>query len=246
MEASDWSAECAPVAALLYKPEALPGLADLAAASRNGGGFSVSHAPDSGEGWAEVLRDGLTFDIRGLKGGPALPGQALTTAIGLSLADVQDSAWLELAPGPHLAGAARLLPVIRVVSILLVELARIAATSAIAWIPARLVLKAELFEKAVKPWLDGGPFPAPAFVAMHRGPDGDLRTEGLNFLIGQEFSLRSRGLANSSQLPRVAVRLVDWLVAHGPVTAPTEAVLAGTGAVFLEADGGDRIVAMCD
>ena len=81
---------------------------------------------------------------------------------------------------------------------------------------------------------------------MHREEGGALRTEGLNFLIGQEFILTSGDSANAQILPRVAVRLVDWLVANGPVVTPTRAVLAGTGAVLLEAQGGNRILARCD
>ena len=49
-----------------------------------------------------------------------------------------------------------------------------------------------------------------------------------------------------SLLARTAVRLVDWLVAHGPVLQPTRAILAGTGAVSLEAESGSPILARCD
>jgi hypothetical protein len=246
VEASDRSAECAPVAALLYQPECLPSIDVLNAAAKDGGGFAVSHAPEPSEGWAEVLREGLTFDVRGLREGTVASASDLTTALGLPIASIKALSWLAIAPGPHLAGAERLLPVIRVVSALLVELARIGPATAIAWIPARLVLKTEYFEQAIRPWLEGGPFPAPAFVAMHREADGSLRTEGLNFLTGQEFTLRTRTASSDAPLARIAVRLVDWLVAYGPVTQSAEAILAGTGAVVLEAEGSDRIVAWCD
>lgn len=246
MEASDRSAECAPVAALLYQPEHLPGIDTLAAAARNHGGFAVSHSPEPSEGWAEVLREGLTFDVRGLREGPAASAPDVRTGLGLPIASITDHSWMAVAPGPHLAGAERLLPVIRVVAALLVELAKVGPASAIAWIPARLVLKIEHFEQAILPWLEGGPFPAPAFVAMHRDGDGGLHTEGLNFLTGQEFSLRARSASSNAPIARIAIRLVDWLVAHGPVTQSAEAILAGTGAVVLEAESSDRIVAWCD
>ncbi len=246
MEASDRSAECAPVAALLYQLEHLPDTDALVAAARAEGGFAVSHRPQGSEGWAEILREGLTFDVRGLRDGPPAPAPDVRTGVGLPILSITDQSWLAVAPGPHLAGAERLLPVIRVVAALLSELAKIGPASAIAWIPARLALKIEHFEQAIRPWLDGGPFPAPAFVAMHREADGGLRTEGLNFLTGQEFILRPRSPSSDAPLARIAVRLVDWLVAHGPVTQSAEAILAGTGAVVLEAESGDRILAWCD
>lgn len=246
MDASDRSADCAPVAALLHGAESLPALSDLLSGPERGLRYFVSHAPEATEGWAEVLSNGLTFDLRGLRDGPAQPAPDIASALGLPLPVPAESGWLTVAPGPHLAGAERLLPVIRVVSMLLMELAKVGPARGVAWFPARLVIKSDLFERAVRPWLEGGAFPAPAFVAMHRGADGSLRTEGLNFLMGQEFLLGPGESGDVRQLPFVALRLVDWLVANGPVIESAKAVLAGTGAVSLEAAGGERILARCD
>lgn len=246
MDASDRSDDCAPLAALLLDPSVLPALSDLEAGSLRGSAFSVSHAPDAAEGWAEILRDGLTFDVRGLAGGPAQVLPSVKAGVGISPSEVDGFCALALAPGPHLAGAQRLLPVIRVAANLLLDLARIGPAKAIAWLPAQLLIRVDLFERAVRPWLDGGPFPAPAFVALHADIAGGLRSAGLNFFIEQEFLLQSGAPENAGQLPRVAIRLIDWLVAHGPISSPTEAVLAGTGAVFLEVEAGGRILARCD
>jgi hypothetical protein len=237
---------CAPFAAILFDPSALPALSDLEAESLRGSGFSVSHAPDVAEGWAEVLRDGLTFDVSGLAGGPAQAVPLVNAGVGISPAELDGLAALALAPGPHLAGAQRLLPVIRVAANLLLDLARIGPAKAIAWLPAKLLIRFDLFERAVRPWLEGGPFPAPAFVALHANAEGGLQSVGLNFFIEQEFLLQAATPENAGQLARVAIRLIDWLVAHGPVSSPTEAVLAGTGAVFLEVEAGGRILARCD
>ncbi|HQS95320.1 MAG: hypothetical protein B7X90_03135 [Novosphingobium sp. 17-62-19] len=246
MDASDRSADCAPFAALVYDPPKLPTLADIEREVMRGSAFSVSHSPDVLEGWAEILRDGLTFDLRGLAGGPPRPLPEVKAGVGAELARFSDMAALTLYPGPHLAGAQRLLPVIRVAANLLIDLARIGPANAVAWLPARLLIRMDLFERAVRPWLEGGPFPAPAFVALHANSSGGLRTEGLNFFIEQEFSLQSQTETGIAQLPRVAIRLIDWLVAHGPVSIPTEAVLAGTGAVFLEVQDKGLILARCD
>lgn len=246
MDASDRPADCAPLAALLYERSTAPDLPALVAGAAHGSGYAVSHAPEASEGWAEILRDGLTFDLHGLAGGPAQPSPEITAGVGMDRSGVGTMAALMMAPGPHLAGAHRLLPVIRVAANLLLELARIGPAQAIAWLPAKLSIRTDLFEKAVRPWLEGGPFPAPAFVALHPAEDGGLQTIGLNFFTGQEFFLHAGSPDASTRLPRVAIRLVDWLVAHGPVTGQAEAVLAGTGAVFLEARESGRIVARCD
>jgi hypothetical protein len=246
VDASDRSAGCAPIAALLFDEARLPSLADLLAGPESGLHYFVSHAPDAVHGWAEILSNGLTFDLRGLRGGPATAGVRIESWVGLDDAETRGKRWLTLAPGPHLAGAGRLLPVIRVAATLLMELAKIGPATGIAWLPANLVVNPEVFARAVGPWLEGGAFPSPAFVAMRRESDGSLASNGLNYLMGQEFLLRPGADGDVSVLPRVAVRLIDWLVAHGPVIEPSRAVLAGTGAVFLEAEEGGRILARCD
>lgn len=245
MGASDRSADCSPVAALMYDPEKIPGLVEIAAGPDHGAGYFVSHMPDVAEGWVELLCNGLTFDMLGLRDGPAVLAPEVRSAVGLNVDQVSGKRSLALAPGPHLAGAGRLLPVIRVLAILLIELSKLGEAEAIIWIPAHLAVKPDIFERAVRPWLDGGPFPGPAFVAFQREMDGSLRTEGLNFLIGQEFLLQARSVEDHLELPRVAIRMVDWLVANGPVVKPVQTDLAGTGTVFLEPAEGGRIVARC-
>lgn len=245
MDASDQSHDCAPLAALLYDTGSIPGIDELIGAAAGSNEFALSHVPPAGEGWAEVLRDGLTFDLRGLSGGPILPAPAIGLALGIDCASLGDMSALLIYPGPHLAGAQRLLPVIRVAAALAISLSRIGRVRGICWIPARNAVDPELFERAVNPWLEGGPFPALALVALHRLPDEGIASEGLKFLIGQEFVLNSDGAKSAEHLGRAALRLVDWLVAHGPITKPTEAILAGTGAVLVEARDSTSIVARC-
>lgn len=245
MDASFRSDGCAPIAALLYDAAPLPSLKDILSEAERSATFAVSHQPSEEDGWVEILRDGLTFDLHGLTGGPAQPLPQHRAAVGLDPSSGADAGVLTLAPGPHLAGAQRLLPVIRVAADLLTDLARIGPATAILWLPAKLKVRADLFEKAVRPWLQGGPFPAPAFVALHADATGGLHSEGLNFLIEQEFSLSPVSSDGVMALSRVAIRLIDWLVAHGPISSSTEAVLAGTGAVFLEVQESRRILARC-
>ncbi|MBB3860481.1 hypothetical protein GGQ88_001747 [Novosphingobium hassiacum] len=245
MDASDQSRDCAPLAALLYDSGSLPGIADIVGAAQAAGRFSVTHVAPASDGWAELLRDGLTFDLSGLSGGARAGSPEVIHLLGVEPHMIEGCAALLLSPGPHLAGAEKLLPVIRVIAELVLQLSRVGEPKAICWIPAKNALSPALFAKAVSPWLDGGPFPALALAAIQRTSDGSVESEGLKFLTGQEFSLSSQSASSPEQLTRAAIRLIDWLVAHGPVTKAQKVNLAGTGAVFLEAQGSTRIVARC-
>ncbi len=245
MDTSDQSPDCAPLAALLYDSGSVPGINELNGAGLGSGGFTVTHAPPAGEGWAEVLRDGLTFDLRGLSGGKPQPVPAIDHFVGTAVGQGEGLVALQICPGPHISGAQRLLPVIRVAAALAEVLAKIGEPRAICWLPARNAVSPEFFSRAVKPWFEGGPFPAIALASVYRPSSGGIATTGLKFLIGQEFLLTADDGTPAEQLARVAVRLIDWLVAHGPVTVATQAVLAGTGAVFLEAKDATSIIARC-
>lgn len=243
--ASDQSPDCPPLAALLYEIGSVPGIDDVVSASDGTNDFTVSHVPPRREGWTEVLRDGLTFDLRGLSGGAPVAAPKMDHVLGIEGNRLQGLCALQICPGPHLAGAQHLLPVIRVAAALAIALAKIGQPRAICWIPARNAVVPELFSRAVKPWLEGGPFPAMALASLRLHEDGGISSEGLKFMIGQEFLLVGEGGKGADHLARTAVRLVDWLVAHGPVTKDMKAVLAGTGAVFLEAHDSASIVARC-
>ena len=245
MVASFRSADCAPLAVFFFEAGKVPGVDDIIAASQPGGAFAVSHVPPPEQGWVELLRDGLTFDLHGLSGGPVMDAPEVDQALGVPVDQLAGAHALMLSPGPHLAGAGRLLPVIRVGVELALDLARIGSPLAIGWIPARNAIAPSWFQKAVSPWLGGGPFPAMALVSLRHDVDETVHSTGLKFLIGQEFQLSDSGSGGREYSTKVALRLVDWLVANGPVSAPCEAVLAGTGAVFLEAADSTRIVARC-
>ena len=245
VDASDQSADCAPLAALLYDARSVPGIHELISAATSSGDFTVSHAPSEAGGWAEILRDGLTFDVRGLSDGKPQPLPVIEHWLGTSSELGENVVALQIFPGPHITGAQRLLPVLRVATALADCLAKIGQPRAICWIPAKNSVSPELFRRAVTPWFGGGPFPAIALVSMYRPSDGVIATEGLKFLIGQEFYLSGNTETSHDQMARVAVRLVDWLVAHGPISQSTQAVLAGSGAVLLEAQEPASIIARC-
>lgn len=230
-----------PLAALLFGREGRPAadaIADLAAGPE---GFSLLNPDSAPPGSAELLRDGLTFDLSGLAPAPqrAVPAAVHRVALPNDFSfDALEAAWFMV--GPHLAGAESLLPVLRVATAILRHMTGLAGLQAIVWRPARIVMSPAWFAEAVGVWLAGGPFPALALTALARSESG-IGSEGLAFLTGQEFRLHARSGGPNREDSRIAVRLTDWLVAHGRVDTAREVVLAGVGAVWLEPDGADRL-----
>lgn len=235
----------APLAALLFAPGTRPAL-DVVQGLADQGCFSISHLPREAGDPVELLRDGLTFDLGGLAPGVAEGGSPLRHRIGVDPAvDLARCEILTLRPGTHIAAAAHLLPVVRVAGSLLLELAGMPGVAAISWCPAANAVSPEWFGKSVRAWLGGGPFAAFAMASLAR--DGStVKSEGLAFLTGQELRLElpGTGSAGAAEMS-VAVRLLDWLVAHGKVDGPREVELAGAGAYTLAPGAPGEVVARC-
>lgn len=234
------------LAALLFAPGKRPDAQALAELGERTGAFTVTHRDPASPGWIEVLRDGLTFDIAGLS--PDQPVQierSLDHAIGLPNGlDLTTLEAIGIRPGPHLAGAEHLLPVVRVAAALIAVMAQIPDAVAVSWLPAGSAVSPIWFKQAVDAWVQGGPFPAMALTGLARTPS-KMASEGLAFLIDQEFTLYASDRKLQERDVRVAVRLVDWLVAHGPVEEPREVVLSGVGPVWLEPDREGMVHARC-
>ncbi len=237
------NAGCAPLAALLFDAAERPDAQALASLAAQSGEFSLVEGGAYGApfGCTELLCEGLTFDLGGLAPREIVvpPDYAHTVALSQDF-DPAGLAALTFAPGPHLAGAQHLMPVVRVAAGLVLKLAPLAGLRAIIWHPARTIMSPAWFAESIGIWLAGGPFPAMALTALVRHERG-FDSEGLAFLVGQEFSLQAKGDAPGREDSRIAVRLTDWLVAHGRVDAACEVVLSGAGAVWLEPAGQNRL-----
>lgn len=230
-----------PLAALLFGRDGRPATDDIAGLAAGPDGFSLLNPDQAPTGSAELLRDGLTFDLAGLAPAPqcAIPAMAHRVALANDFnCDALEAVWFMV--GPHLAGAERLLPVLRVAAAVLRRLSTLNGLQAIVWRPARIAMSPAWFAEAVGIWLAGGPFPALALTALARSEDG-LESEGLSFLTGQEFKLHTRSGGPNREDSRIAVRLTDWLVANGRVDTPREVALTGVSAVWLEPDGQNRL-----
>jgi len=200
------------------------------------GELAVGDAPastslDSDEvAWIELLREGLTFDLQGLK-----PGRACPVPLVEHLFDMEDAPaisaceGMRLMPGPHLAGGERTVPVIRGMIALARDLAHhYDDLAAIVWPPARSAIGRRFFESTVTAWLEGGAFPALGLTAFREDVDGGLQSVGLEHWIGQELRIEPPLSADRAAATRLGVRLVNQLVLVGGLEE-SERIIAPDG-----------------
>lgn len=233
------------VCGVLVDPAAVPGAADLLGLARHSAIFDVTDS-DAARGFAEVMCDGMLFDCLGLAPAPVRRIEGELTRLGLPEDFAcADHALVTLAPAAQLQGLGQLLPVVRAIAALAAQLGTLPGARAVVWLPARQVTAPRWFADAVDTWLEGGPFPALALTALTRTAAG-FESRGLAFFTGQEFVLAPRSGDLRQDHARGAVRLTDWLVAHGPIGAPCTVELSAFGTVELAPDATHRVVARCD
>lgn len=234
-----------PVLSLIFAEGQRPDCAALGALQNADGtaALVITHRPPAAEGWLELLHAGMAIDCRGLA--PAVPMPAPPTGPMLGLGHYPDGAAIALMPGPHLADAAGLVPVVRAIAAIGTALAALPGLLAVCWDPAHSWMAPAYFRKVVGDWLGGGPFPVLGLTSLERGTDGAMHSIGLAFLIGQEVLFPpGTGLQPALQA-RIAVRLINDLIAHGPLAEPEEFVGPGGEAVVVApVEGGARLRVM--
>jgi hypothetical protein len=180
--------------------------------------------------WAELLCDGLTFDLSGLA--PGQPGAFPVIEHRFDLAEMPTAASydaLSVIPGPHIAAGGRSLPVVRAMLALARDLALcFDDLAAVCWAPSRSAIGRRFFESVISAWLDGGPFPALGLTAFAQSADGALHSVGLDFWIGQELWIEPPLSADRVAATRLGIRLVNQFVLAGRLDSD-ERIIAPDG-----------------
>ena len=203
-----------------HRPDvaALQALAQAHSNSSAGVRFSLSHVADPAAGWAELLSSGLTYDCAGLA--PAAPVPMPSGGALLGLEKAPEGEAISLSPGPHLADAMGMLPVVRVLAGLGAQLASLPGATAVIWNPARCWMPPVYFGKVVDNWLADGPFPALGLTSLERESDGSIVSVGLALLTGQELRFLPDAKLVAADIARIAVRLIHALIDTEPLTGP--------------------------
>jgi hypothetical protein len=194
--------------------------------------------------WLEVLREGLTFDLRGLAPGPHGAAPAISHRFDFSASHSQDALEvLTITPGPHLAGGERSIPVLKGMLGLARDLAQhFEDLLAVVWEPSRSAIGRRFFESVITAWLEGGAFPALGLTAFEQVEDGALQTVGLSYWIGQELRMEPPLTSDKVAATRLGVRLVNQLVIVGGLET-SERIIApdGTRLVMRTSRNGDFV-----
>lgn len=203
------------------------------------GGFSVSYdpQPEAGEHWLELLASGLTFDLTGLAPGPPMEKPRRVQSFGLP--DRLDAGAMEairLAPGPHLSGAGRMVPVLRCQAWLAAQLAALPGVHAVAWHPAESWCAPDYYRESVLRWIAGGAFPGLALTSLASQPDGSMRSVGLTPFAGQELHLLPGLTGDDAERAKIALRLLHWLVESGGIHEPSTLTGPSGEQLMLEPD----------
>lgn len=178
--------------------------------------FSVSLMPEPDEGWLELLAMGLTFDLHGLEPLPAERIEPASHYFGLSQGDyVEGRDALRLTPGPHLAGSATMLPVLRILAGLGAELARLPGLEAVGWVTSSTRMAPSYFMSSVRAWLSGGAFPALGLTGLSTREDGGVESEGLALFAGYEIVIEPLAGESMADRAKLAARAMHAIVQSG-------------------------------
>jgi hypothetical protein len=213
---------------------------DVHSLAKGGGGFSVTFDPGDGVGvaegkvaeapvWLELLASGLSFDLSGLAPGPPAETPPHRRSLGLAEAELHGLDAITVYPGPHLAGGAGLLPIVRTLAALGASLAKMEGVRAIGWHSSRCWSEPDLYREGVDRWLEGGVFPALTLTSLTLSSDGGMHSEGLALFTGQELRLEPEIAGDQAGAAKLAVRLIDHLVERGRI-AGRETIVGADGA----------------
>jgi len=178
--------------------------------------FSISFRPSRDDGWLELLAMGLTYELSGLSPQGQAPTVLAEHLFGLerSIYSPRPEA-VCIVPGPHIASAGGLLPVVRVLAGLGAELARLPGVRAVGWEPSRSWMAPAYFMSLIRAWLAGGAFPALGLTALNRTADGAMESQGLSLFTGFEVRIEPLAGESAQDTARLAARVIHVLVEGG-------------------------------
>ena len=112
-----------------------------------------------------------------------------------------------------------MIPVVRSLAWLSAVLTSLPGVQAVAWHPARSWSTTAHYRDSVLRWFDGGVFPGLGLAALSETRDGAMQSEGLALFTGQELRLEPELAENRVAAAKIGLRLMHWLVEHGPLDA---------------------------
>jgi hypothetical protein len=233
-----------PCLFLWFEPGGRPDAAQLKRAVASSGIGSVTFDPSERghdavpSAWLEILLDGLTFDLLGIEPGGSLTPAPAKHRFG-ALPDKLQGEAIGIAPGPHLAAAANLLPVVR--TILRIGGALLGALPgglAVQWNPSSSLIGREAFLEMAGAWIAGGAFPALGLAGVVTRADGGIASDGLAFFNGHEIALDAGLCRDRVEGTRLLVRLIDRLHDARPLDGDAFLEIEGWGRLRLRGSGG--------
>jgi hypothetical protein len=199
----------------------------------------ISSQRGRADGWVEVLASGLTFDLAGLEPGPGLAPPDARHFFGLPRnSDSFVFEAISIFPGPHLAGAGAMIPVVRTMAAIASTLANELGALAVCWEPAGSWMDVQYFSRVIAGWSAGGAFPALGLTGIERMHDGGVESDGLAFFVGQELRIESRRGEAAADTVKLATRVIDHLVNNGPILG-REALIGPSGEPLLAEPSAD-------
>ena len=177
--------------------------------------------------------DGFVLPQSGRRGGDvfeiAYCGISLTLAVRSDLPDIAPykkifcnldgsdiGCYISIELGDHVDGGERVPAVVQAILGVAAQLGTSLDAVGVMWHPAHVVSGFPYFCEAVNDYLAGGAFPVLALINFKAEMDGNINTNGLAWLSGQELSI-APGILNQNDMMRRAVRVVHDIATNGPV-----------------------------
>ncbi len=225
-EAFKATAQTSSGLSLIFAPGKRPGapVVERLSATRvaGPGSFCVSHMSNDGSDWLELLTSGLTFDLTGLAPGSGAPLPKLRHVFGMTRDEAHEAGEaVDIIPGPHLASAAAMMPVVRAQVGLGCELAQLPDVKAVCWHVSGSWMSPDYFMRMVEQWLIGGAFPALGLTALKRTVDGGVESEGMAFFIGKECRIEPDISISPADSAKLAIRVIHHLMEGNQIESPT-------------------------